>query len=1024
MHYKNTNAGRNTLAWTITALCASLITPTLSFGANNEEALEEIQVTGSRIRVTDGMATPTPVTALTPDELSSFEPGATITTQLEELPQFFGSLTAQNGGLALSGTAGASFLNMRNIGTNRTLVLLDGMRMAPADKRGPVNADTLPTALVRSIDVVTGGASAAYGADALGGVTNFILDRNFRGLKVSAGSGISEFGDGFRWNTSIAGGKQFFDDRLSIIGSFESRFIEQYERNPEDLSPDWYQRWNYVTNPAWLAAGCTVNVYCDAGPQRLLMPNVAPTNQFIYGMIMNTGTILDRMVFNRAGTEVQPISNLYGDYSSDPTITPRGNLNSTSGGRLFEIYNQSTGTPISGAEVVGRSSFTSAKWQFTDDFSAYVQLVHGVSESNDVPTRADTSGINLSSTCAPLIAIDNVYVPEFVRQTLQAAGRTEFRMERNGAFLGVPDIGINQKDRNIFTSNTYSVGFEWNLPRDWRMTGSYSTGKTERKSMVYNMTRVDRMFLAMDAVRDPQSGNIVCRVNLPQYRPTVEQLAAAGLASGLLDSPSSAHPNPGPLKSPVGLDNTIRDCVPFNVMGFGNISQEAIDYIGTDKMSIGIVEQDFAEAVLTGNIHDGWGYGPIGAAFGLTWRDSSFVDEAFPTEVDELGPPRNAPNLGIRGIPAGYTDGAPNLHQFSTVPYVLGEYNVWEWFTELQVPFWEAANGIQRLGGNFAFRRSSYNISGSSDSWKVGLEATIIEGLRLRGTKSHDVREASFAERFDEQGGGGNVRDPLFGDTNVAISIVARGNPNLAPEAANTNVLGLVWQPTWAWADGLSISADWYEINIDGEIQQISAQDVMDRCFAGEQAQCANIIRDEFNIVGTVIRQYFNMTHSITSGVDFETSYRFDPDFFANHDENFNLRLIGGYTLERADTATNGTVTDFTGIASPPDLTFSVNLNYGFDAWSVGLQGRFNGSGKRNRTWINGIQANDNIQSSYTFWNGSLNYGGELDSGATWRAGLSVQNLFDRKPLINPGNGLGGSDGDGRRYNLSFNMNF
>jgi outer membrane receptor protein involved in Fe transport len=1006
-------------AWSIAAISASLAVQPQAFAA--DQPLEEIQVTGSRIRLTDGMATPTPVTALTTDELQSFEPGATVAEQLDALPQFFGSQTAQRGGLALSGTAGASFLNMRNIGTNRTLVLLDGARMAPADKRGPVNVDTLPTALVRSVDVVTGGASAAYGADALGGVTNFILDRNFRGLKIASGTGINEFGDGFRYNGSIAGGKQFFDDRLSIIGSFETRYQEQIDRKPEDLDPSWFQRWNYVTNPAWLAdPTCVVNVWCAAGPQRLLVPNVAPTNQHTYGMIMNTGTILDRQVFNMAGTQVAPISSFFGNYS---TVTGgRGTTNSTSGGQLAELYDRSTSSPIQGAETVGRNKFLSAKWQFTEDFSAYAQFVGGTSESNQKYNRADTTGINLSSTWAPLVAVDNVYVPEYVRSILTAAGKKEFRMERNGALWGVPDMGIDQKERNIFTSKTYSVGFDWRLPQDWSLTGSYSSGETERKSAVENMIRVDRMFLGMDAVRDPKTGNIVCRVQL--FNPTPAQLAAAGLASGLSNSPSSSQPNPGPLQSPIGLDNSVRDCVPYNIMGYGNISQEAIDYIGTDKLSIGIVNQDFAETVLSGNVFDGWGYGPVAAAFGLTWRESSFVDEGFPTDVDVLGPPRNAPELGIRGIPAGYTDGAPNLHQFSTVPYVYGDYNVWEWFTEWQAPIWQAASGVQKLGGSVAFRRSSYNLSGSSDSWKVGLEATILEGLRIRGTKSHDVREASFSERFDEQGGGGGVIDRFNGDVNVSISIVARGNPNLAPEAANTNVLGVVWQPTWAWAQGLSISADWYEININGEIQQISAQDVMDRCFAGEQVQCANIIRDEFGTVGTVIRQFFNQTNSITSGADFEIGYRSDLDFFANHDESFSVRVLGGYILRREDTATNGTVTDFTGIASPPDLTFSANFGYNFDQWSASLQGRFDGKGKNNRTWVSGIQIGDNIRSSYTFWNGSLNYRGELDSGATWTAGLSVQNLFDKKPLILAGNGTGGSDAFGRRYGLSFNMNF
>ncbi|HEX5420215.1 MAG TPA: Plug domain-containing protein, partial [Gammaproteobacteria bacterium] len=164
MKNRNFLGRRNALAWSITLICSSIAldsTVKAQNAANQTGKLEEITVTGSRIRQTNGMLQPTPVTAVSIDELASFEPGATVSEQLDSLPQFFGRETAETGGLAISGDAGASFLDMRDLGADRTLVLLDGARMAPADKRGSVNVDTFPTALVRSVDVVTGGASAA-----------------------------------------------------------------------------------------------------------------------------------------------------------------------------------------------------------------------------------------------------------------------------------------------------------------------------------------------------------------------------------------------------------------------------------------------------------------------------------------------------------------------------------------------------------------------------------------------------------------------------------------------------------------------------------------------------------------------------------------------------------------------------------------------------------------------------------------------------------------------------------------------
>ena len=173
------------------------------------------------------MAAPTPVTAMTMTELTELNPGSTVAEQLDELPQFFATPTAQRGGNAISTTAGGSYLNLRGMGLNRTLVLLDGTRMAPADANGSVNVDNFPAALIERVDVVTGGASAAYGADAVAGVVNFVLNREFEGIKTRYSTGITGQQDGENYSVSFAGGHGFFDDKLHIIGSVDLREIEQ-----------------------------------------------------------------------------------------------------------------------------------------------------------------------------------------------------------------------------------------------------------------------------------------------------------------------------------------------------------------------------------------------------------------------------------------------------------------------------------------------------------------------------------------------------------------------------------------------------------------------------------------------------------------------------------------------------------------------------------------------------------------------------------------------------------------------------
>ena len=119
------------------------------------QADEEIVVTGTRVKQTSGMSAPTPVTVMSVAELNELNPGSTIAEQLDELPQFFATPTAQRGGNAVSTTAGGSYLNLRGMGLNRTLVLLDGTRVAPADANGSVNVDNFPQALMERVDIVT-----------------------------------------------------------------------------------------------------------------------------------------------------------------------------------------------------------------------------------------------------------------------------------------------------------------------------------------------------------------------------------------------------------------------------------------------------------------------------------------------------------------------------------------------------------------------------------------------------------------------------------------------------------------------------------------------------------------------------------------------------------------------------------------------------------------------------------------------------------------------------------------------------
>jgi hypothetical protein len=308
-----------------------------------------------------------------------------------------------------------------------------------------------------------------------------------------------------------------------------------------------------------------------------------------------------------------------------------------------------------------------------------------------------------------------------------------------------------------------------------------------------------------------------------------------------------------PIPGPVGPD-AISNCVPMNIFGQGNVSPMAQDYVVSGKYGKSAVTQEFAELLFTGDIWEGYGPGAFSMAAGATWREQWFWQRGYPQLIEAYGPPLNVDgltlathfmDLGIRGIQGGFTTGSPNLHEFSTVPTINGGYDVWELFTEFNMPLWQAENSAQRLEVDVAARSSDYSTSGRINSWKTGVNLQVAEFLRFRSTVSRDVREPTFAERFDVQGGGGSINEVLPPSTTsqtFQITTTAVGNQNLTPEEADTVTAGLVIEPQQT---GLQFSIDWYDIDLADAIGQLGVQRIVDECKAAPGSQfCSYVFRD------------------------------------------------------------------------------------------------------------------------------------------------------------------------------------
>jgi outer membrane receptor protein involved in Fe transport len=1028
---------------------------------------EEITVTGTRIQRTSGFATPVPVTAVTLNEIQSFKPGTTMADQLDQLPQFFQTQSAQRGGGALFGSAGGSYLDLRAMGPARTLILLDGARVTPADRNGTVNVDNFPTALLRSVEVVTGGASAAYGADALAGVTNFILNRDFRGVSLSLDTGATDFGDGDTLGMSLAGGFEI-TDRLSFIGSFESQTIDQIRRNPDEVG-DWFRRWGFVQNPAW--TGTT------AQPRNLKLPDVHSTVHTPSGKIAGAFNgaaaapfTLNGQTFTLDGSAVRP-------FAAGTVTSPAGGTGSQSGGPEAAIANDAfTGGPF-GADVRRNNIFAGFTFDASENTRFFGNLLRGVTESNNLEERGIPHG---TSPWQLTIFRDNAFLPQSVRDAMTAQNVTHFTLQKEGTVLDMPgNYDDREERRNEFDTWTMQLGVDHQLTDNWSMQARVQRGATKKYTAVLNELRVDREFLGMDAVEvyndrrdvnadgvvdliaeaDRGTGSIVCNVNRYNVTDALLQASVAGFlvpsvqGDDSLGGPADLVPIPGP----VGPD-AIANCVPFNILGQGNVSAAAADYLTSLKWGDSVVTQDFAEVLFTGDIWDGFGPGPFSLAAGLTYRDQTFWQRGEPQNLMAYGPPRNADgsaaangvNLGIRGIPAGFTTGSANLHEFSTVPVIKGGFDVSEVFAEFNLPLWES--GPRRFELDVAGRRSDYSTSGGISSYKTGINLSIAEFLRFRATSSRDVREPTFSERFDLQGGGGRVNDPVNGNASVEITTASGGNEFLRPEKADTTTAGFVFQPVKV--GGLQLSVDWYEIDLKDAVGQLGAQVIVNECSQGVLERCSLITRDPLtNAIGTVRNVFLNIDRAAVRGIDYEVLFNTEPNFAPNRAESLTLRFLAGRLLEDSTTsraAAGGFVTtDNANRFDEPDIEALVSVRYQIGAFGVNWQQRYIPETVLNvqwRQWEPGIvlptpatiTVDDNTVEGQSVTDLTFSYDASVrNPEARWGLSFAVSNVFDTDPPViadfgqrfssqgvPAGTTINGFDVYGRRFLMSFDYNF
>jgi len=921
---------------------ALLATPALAQPAADAGSVESVVVSGSRL-VTSGAQAPTPVTVVSSEQLQLAAP-RNIVDGILQLPAFKGSLSVANQSTGTTSSNGAAYLNLRGLGPSRTLVLLDGRRVVPASSAGSVDAAQMPEALIQRVDVVTGGASAAYGSDAVAGVVNFITDTKFEGLKATTQAGISQYGDNFTYKVELTGGISLMDNRLHLVGSLldnKSNGVTAAESRPWTADAV-----GSITNPNRVAS----QPFSPTNSALLVVTQPYSSVAALGGLITNTSL---------AGTAFDP--------NGQPRAFNYGSLRSATQMSGGDGYNPNLLLTLQPSQH--RSQFfTHATYDLNDDLSAFIQVSGAQNhvQYNSLPT------FELSATNFTILR-DNAYIPQTIKNFLATPaglGIASFTVGRIS-----PDFDIPHMDA-ITNNGTVTIGFDGKVPSSsWSYHGYGQMGRAYGSYKTKNDPISDNLYRASDAVVNPANGQIVCRQSL-------------------------SNPAATPISNPVG-------CAPLNIFGVGNASPAALKYITGTAVQIVRVAQDVAELSANGGLFDIQG-GTVSLALGGSYRREAFtqVTDAQSQEI------RTGAGIGA-AFPAGLVNTLGGFERTNPQP-TRGTYNVKEAFVEVEAPLLKDVPLAKSLTFNAAGRYVEYSTSGGVEPWKLGVVYEPTDGLRVRASRSTDIRAANLGELYQGSSQGtSSVTDPFNNNVPTNVITGAVGNPNLVPESSNQSTIGVVVVPESLFGGllpGLEFTVDYYQINISKAISTLTAQQELTFCFNGSTQQCAFITRNPNGTLSRVALPFFNAAARQTKGVDFEANYATPLSDVFGYDANWSLRADVNYTGQfttQVQGAAPVQLAGDIGVNSTPKWTGQFSSNLSVDRFTWFLQERWIGGGKFDNTNNNGLGVYPNNVGSVFYTDTTITYDVLPDRGLT--AFFSIQNLFDRDPPPTPSFLIAGS---------------
>lgn len=798
-----------------------------------EGEMEQIVVTGSRIAMPN-MEAISPVTAISAEEIK-----ATGQTRVEDILNNLPQVFAAQGSNISNGSDGTATVNLRGLGSNRTLVLVNGRRLSPGNPDGGSAADLnqIPGALVERVDILTGGASSVYGADAVAGVVNFIMKKDFEGVELNVNASTNWHNNDNSEAQSIvsqrgfpmAPGEVTEGDTIDLSVILGGNFGDGKGNATAYLG---YRSVDAVLQSAYDYSSCSFNSKNKTG-----------------GVYTGNG---ERFTCGGSGTSYPGYFELVGD----PNVYTIGEANGGNSLRPFDFTNDIFNFGPTNYYQRPDERYTAgvfAHYEFSDKADVYTEFQYMKDRS---VAQIAPSGIFFDPTMAircnnPMLSADMV-ATWCTPQGL--AGDDEFQL-----YIGRRNVeGGGRQNDLTHLSYRAVLGVKGDINTAWSYDAYAMQAETELSGVYRNDFYKDRVQQALDVVRD-DDGNVVCR-------------------------------------------DASNGCVPWNIFTLGAVTGESTAFLQVPALESGTATTRVASANFTGDLgeygltlptaKDG-----IAVNVGAEWRDETTRYE--PDYIYQTGAltgqgATTPPVYGSLTVKELFAEARIPLIQDMTFAQSLsleGGYRYSDYDLGFSTDSWKVGlewapiDDIRFRGGfNRAVRAPNVGelygpqqvaLDGSADPCAGATPAATAAQCLLTGVplSAYGSVAANNASQYNG----------LLG-----------GNPDLVPESADTTTFGVVLQPRFA--PGLQIAIDYFDIEIEDVIAGIGADLIINTCVATADPFFCNLInRSPGNYSlwrsneGYIIDTLQNLGSLQTSGIDFDVRYMFETDSWGT----FTTSLIG-----------------------------------------------------------------------------------------------------------------------------------